>query len=375
MLPKRDFGLWYQWRGAGGVREKEVAVKVKMNPGGKGTGDRWDQFVTDPWISKEPSPSEARTFWLEREVQSLRNTLAPVSHGNPFLHSECWSGLVVFNVVMLVFNPNPSRGPVSLSLGELVMFQRTGRVNPDLAEAIGRAFPGELCHGDRASSSGGLHLKECPGNLRGGSGDSRLQDDGACALNGAHPDVYPGNLLGGCGEVFSQDRAWQRGHGVCPDQLGSWWCMSRQSGFGCNVSTSRSMPWPSGLCSGCSTAWCLPRPWGLFMLHRLYIQKAHIAFVSNHGITAVGVNGGGVDSIPLSWKTGSETNGSKADLPELPSTANPLQVGDWIHIFFLALSWEICEVWQASGGILRLDKLRSWDHGDEWMRNYDRSWW
>ena len=217
VLPKRDFGLWYQWRGAGGVREKEVAVKVKMNPGGKGTGDRWDQFVTDPWISKEPSPSEARTFWLEREVQSLRNTLAPVSHGNPFLHSECWSGLVVFNVVMLVFNPNPSRGPVSLSLGELVMFQRTGRVNPDLAEVIGRAFPGALCHGDRASSSGGLHLKECPGNLRGGSGDSRLQDDGACALNGAHPDVYPGNLLGGCGEVFSQDRAWQRGHGVCPD--------------------------------------------------------------------------------------------------------------------------------------------------------------
>ena len=96
--------------------------------------------------------------------------------------------------LMLVFNPNPSRGPVSLSLGELVLFQRTGRVNPDLAEAIGRAFPGELCHGDRASSSGGLHLKECRGSLRGGSGDSRLQDV-ACALNGAHPDVYPGNLM------------------------------------------------------------------------------------------------------------------------------------------------------------------------------------
>ena len=42
VFPKRDFGLWYQWRGAGGVvkREKEVAVKVKMNPGGRemGTG-------------------------------------------------------------------------------------------------------------------------------------------------------------------------------------------------------------------------------------------------------------------------------------------------------------------------------------------------
>lgn len=113
---------------------------------------------------------------------------------------------MVFNVVMLVFNPNPSRCPVSPSLGELVMFQRTRRVNPDLAEAIGRAFPGEFCHGDRASSSGGLHLEECPGNLRGGSGDSRVQDV-ACALNGAHPDIYPGNLLGGCGGVFSQDRA------------------------------------------------------------------------------------------------------------------------------------------------------------------------
>ena len=26
-----------------------MAVSLKMNPGGKGTGDRADQFVTDPW--------------------------------------------------------------------------------------------------------------------------------------------------------------------------------------------------------------------------------------------------------------------------------------------------------------------------------------
>ena len=156
-------------------------------------------------------------------------------------------------------------------------------------------------------------------------------------------------------------------------QSGSWWCMSRQSGFGCNVSTSRSMPWPSGLCSGCSTAWCLPRPSGLIMLQRLYIQKAHIAFVSNHGITAVGVME--VEWIRFHCPDKPE---EKQTVPKLTFqscraqlTRCRLETG----FIFLALSWEICEVWQAGGRILRLDKLRSWDHGDEWMRNYDQSWW
>ena len=41
---------------------------------------------------KEPTPSEARTLWLEREVQALRNTLASVSQGNSFQKSEYWNG-------------------------------------------------------------------------------------------------------------------------------------------------------------------------------------------------------------------------------------------------------------------------------------------
>ena len=33
---------------------------------------------------KELNPTEARAFWLEKEVQALRTTLASVSHGNAF---------------------------------------------------------------------------------------------------------------------------------------------------------------------------------------------------------------------------------------------------------------------------------------------------
>ena len=38
-----------------------------------------------------------------------------------------------------------------------------------------------------------------------------------------------------------------------------------------------------------------------------------------------------MDPIPSSWESGGGISG-KADLPELPSSASPLQFGDWIHL-------------------------------------------
>ena len=42
--------------------------------------------------------------------------------------------------------------------------------------------------------------------------------------------------------------------------------------------------------------------------------------------------GGGVESIPTSWESGGIGSSTKADLPELPCNASPLQFGDWIHL-------------------------------------------
>lgn len=160
---------------------------------------------------KEPTPSEARTLWLEREVQALRNTLASVSHGNSFQKSEYWNG-------------GFQRSDAGIQPSSKPGFSQ--HVNPDLAEAISRAFPGEVCHQGRAGSSGSLpgssgslQHKDCEGHLRGGCGEDALLDR-ASAMMGARPSVCPGNSLGGSGDVCAQARALgtpSLHQGVCQD--------------------------------------------------------------------------------------------------------------------------------------------------------------
>eukprot|EP00435_Cladocopium_sp_Y103_P065948 s1206_g28.t1 len=41
--------------------------------------------------SAEPTPGEARAFWLEREVVALKQSLAKMTQGNPFRSNEYWS--------------------------------------------------------------------------------------------------------------------------------------------------------------------------------------------------------------------------------------------------------------------------------------------
>ena len=109
---------------------------------------------------KEPTPSEARTLWLEREVQALRNTLASVSHGNSFQKSEYWNG--GFQRSDAGVQPSSKPGfsqHVTWSTGDVPA--DLGRVDPDRAEAISRAFPGDECHQGRAGSSGSVQHKDC----------------------------------------------------------------------------------------------------------------------------------------------------------------------------------------------------------------------
>ena len=51
--------------------------------------------------SGEMSAHEARAFWLEREVASLRGSLERISNGHPMQGSEYWAKGVSFRVLPL----------------------------------------------------------------------------------------------------------------------------------------------------------------------------------------------------------------------------------------------------------------------------------
>ena len=177
------------------------------------------RVVDKPWKPgcegpKEPSAAEARNFWLEREVQSLRSALANVSHGNSFRKSEYWNGGYKRVDAGVSSEQKGSYRPVDWKNATVPV--DLGRVNPDLAEAISRAVPGDVCHQDRAGSSRNLQGKDSPGHLLGGSGEV-FDQDRACTHGSTRPEVSPGNLRGGGGDLFAQARAWQDGHGVCHD--------------------------------------------------------------------------------------------------------------------------------------------------------------
>ena len=70
------------------------------------------------------------------------------------------------------------------------------------------------------------------------------------------------------------------------------------------------------------------RAFGASHLHAGLVGR----FCGDHRHGGGGGLGGGLDPIPTSWETGGGISGSKADLPELPSTASPLQLGYWIHL-------------------------------------------
>ena len=257
--------------------------------------------------SREPTPGEARAFWLEKEVASLKNTLASMVNGNAFQNSEYWNGQFQSSGQGgVAFSKSGSAQPQFSQPFEAPT--NLGRPDPVLAERISRANPGDrLCHSlggcgdnalpDRADESGiggsGGHFLQArastmdgarhgvyPGHLRGGSGDVSLQDR-AGTLDAARREVCPGHSLGGCHADQRGDRAL---HGGDSTGLGS---------FG-------------GLES---------------------LQPGH----QEGAIGALRPDVGGVSMIPQSWETGGGGN-TRAELPELPGLASPLQFGDWLHL-------------------------------------------
>lgn len=260
---------------------------------------------------KELSPHEARAFWLEREVMQLKQSLDRVTSGSTFKSSAYWSK---------GFHP-PTGPPVTDQYaGYRTLPTDVGRLDPDLAERISRANPGDVpgqslggsgdpllqgrardsigegeghCHslggsGDPAlqgrarDSMGGAEVQ---GHLHGGSGEHPLHAR-ACTMGMGSGDVH-GHLLGGCHADQCGDRAQ---HGLSQAANGSSLCPGHQGG-------------PSGA-----------------------------LWQGSGGGSGVGMIPQSVGMIPQSWETGGGGGTTKAELPELPGLASPLQSGDWIHL-------------------------------------------
>ena len=270
----------------------------------------------------ELTPGEARAFWLEREVISLKQSLEKMTNGNPFSTSEYWSK-----------GFHPPTGPPMFS-GFPEEPTDLGRPDPDAAERISRANPGEgpghlpagngdLPHRARA----GMHSnhEECSGHLRGGSGPQALQaralhgDPGVCphdrAPQSSHGVCLDHRALQGNHSEYPGARASQSTHGVCHDHR----ALQGSHGEYPDVRASQST---HGVCHD-SRAFLASSP------HPVDRQRSCLDPRHDGG----GGFGGGIgrSPIPSSWETGGGGN-TKAELPDLPALASPLQFGDWIHL-------------------------------------------
>eukprot|EP00435_Cladocopium_sp_Y103_P040732 s1132_g11.t1 len=148
--------------------------------------------------TKEMTPHEARAFWLEKEVVSLKQSLAKMSGGNSFQNSSYWSN---------GFQPPPPGpstvpwtcdGPAQLAPPD-----------PVLAERISRAYPGDAGLGahheqDRAGSSS-MRPEHLRGHLLASDGADPLHSR-AC-MGSMGPGHLQGHLLGHCDANHLHDRA------------------------------------------------------------------------------------------------------------------------------------------------------------------------
>ena len=273
---------------------------------GEASLEMWDRYEVMDDVSKgrmgerawkppgekqhEPTPGEARAFWLEREVLSLKQSLAKMTGENPFRTSEYWSK-----------GFHPPTGPPLFS-GFPESPTDLGKPDPEAAERISRANPGDP-----------------DSHLRGGGGETELQDRAGTAMGD---------------DVCGQARAWQSDRRVCHD--GRAVASAQHQGVchdGRAVASSQHQGvYPDGRALGAKSLHpgvCPDnRAHGVEYLHPEDPQRScHLP--RHHG---GGGFGGGMDSIPTSWESGGIGSSTKADLPELPSTASPLQFGDWIHL-------------------------------------------
>ena len=169
-----------------------------------------------------------------------------------------------------------------------------------------RGGSGEIHPEDRAGTAAARH-GVCQGNLLGGSG-ADLDRVRASAMSSGKQQECLGHLRGGTGDLSLQGRALQHG------------------GSGADRLQARASQSTDDVYHG-------DRAFGASHLHAG--RDGRSCGDPRHG--GGGGLGGGLDPVPASWETGRSIGSTKADLPDLPGMASPLQFGDWIHLCGLVM--------------------------------------
>ena len=231
--------------------------------------------------TKELSPSEARSFWLEQELAGLKNQLDRITNAGP-----AWS-----NLFTAAAKPDGS-ACAGLQPGE-----RDQQVH------------GAECPQDRACAGSDLGANRLPDRacMSSGLGDARLQvrAGDSTGLGDARLQVRAGDSTD-LGDARLHDRAGKGLHDA--DQP------HHRAG----------------------TSWGSANYGGAASLH--HAEDHRSCPLPGHGRMSGGDGGGswgggmppayGPQTSPWSEAAG----GTKAELPDLPGNATPLQLGDWLEM-------------------------------------------
>ena len=259
------------------------------------------------WSPKELSPRSARTFWLERENESLKKSLEKMCDGNPLQNCEYFSNR---------FQPPD----LSVSCGRAA-------VPPNVSACAG--FPDE-CQRGRASRA--AELGEHALHSRAG-GTAELGEHALHSRAGGTAELGEHALHArACGNAELGEHA-LRGRACGAAELGEHALHGRagsRADLGDHALQARAGDAAGVALNGADASWGYVNPGDLSA-----DPQARYGRALRHGV------GGGFREeektygpIPGSW---TETGGDvprnfKVELPELAADASPLQFGDWIHL-------------------------------------------
>ena len=256
--------------------ESRLYDTCESKPHGKGRDDQNDAGV--------PSASEAKQLWLEREVQSLKHALDRVAVPQSVQQSEYW--------VKGGFENRPQPGPTALPAGATTSIAH----GLDERHLLGGCGTDRLQHRAEQSTAhwgGDRHL-------RGGCGPECLQDRAQQGIAHGQEDR---NLLGGGGLDALQARALQFSSSASLLPPGD----RAEQIFG----SAPGVPHGDRASNGAASQ------------HHGGPLRHPLGEGRGHGQSTYGpIHGGWTDG------GGGNSGGSKAELPELPSTATPLEYGD-----------------------------------------------
>ena len=275
------------------------------------------------------SANEAKQFWLEQEVKSLRQALDRVAVPTAFHESGYWNG--GFETKGNPQNHGHANVDTCTALDPVLHRVPTGGSGdgPLLPRAL-HGGSGEDALQRRALHGGSGADFLLPRALHGGSGDDALQHR---AVHGA-PKV-PGGVRAAYvhGEHHERDRAFQHGEHQCGGRA----LMEHDPHGGV-----RAFAEHGGLRDDA-------RAFGLHGAVPGQARAPSMAEDPRRGLFDCGpgrssdhprhdVGGGGVgdgkylDRTYGPWTEGSGSMNTKGELPDLPADSSPLQFGDWLHL-------------------------------------------